>query len=155
MRHERSSGGVLVVPLGRDLHVALIVLRGGAVLALPKGRIEAGETPEACAVRETREETGLRGAPIAPLGDISYFFWSRSDSTRVAKRVDFFLLGYRAGSPAHHDGEVDGVRLIPLARAVGALAYAGERQVMQRAVAWLEGAASGPDRLEGSRGCTP
>ena len=56
--HERSAGGVLVVRHGPQLLTALIELRRGQVLALPKGHIEPGETPETAALRETREETG-------------------------------------------------------------------------------------------------
>ncbi len=53
---------MLLVPVGSALLVALISLRGGDVLALPKGHIEPGEQPEQTAVRETREETGITGA---------------------------------------------------------------------------------------------
>ncbi len=135
--NERSAGGVLLVPVGSALLVALISLRGGDVLALPKGHIEPGERPEQTAVRETREETGIRGAVVAPLEEISYMYWSRASRARVAKRVAFYLLAYRAGSPAHHDGEVEGVRLVPVADAAAALSYAGERRVMERALASL------------------
>lgn len=138
--HERSAGGVMVMRLGQQLMAALIRVRGGGALALPKGHIERGETDEQAALRETREETGLRGAPLAELGEIAYVFWSRSHEARVSKRVAFFLLAYRAGSIAHHDGEVDGVVLVPLGAAADALTYPGERRVMQRALAWLEGA---------------
>jgi len=133
--HERSAGGVLLVPVGAALLVALIELRGGAVLALPKGHIEAGEEPAQTATRETREETGLLGAVIQPLQEISYWFYSRQQRARVAKRVAFFLLVYRAGSPARHNAEVDGVRLVPLERAADLLAYRGEQDVAREAAA--------------------
>jgi len=135
--HERSAGGVLVLRQGPQLLAALIKLRGGQVLALPKGHIEPGETAEQAALRETREETGMRGALLAQLEEIQYMFWSRSMDARVSKRVAFFLLAYRSGSLAHHDGEVDGVTLVPVERAPAALTYPGERRVMEAALAWL------------------
>jgi len=135
--HERSAGGVLVVRQGPQLLAALIELRGGQVLALPKGHIEPGERAEQAALRETREETGMRGALLTGLEEIQYMFWSRSMDARVSKRVAFFLLEYRSGSIAHHDGEVDGVTLVPVERAPAALTYPGERRVMEAALAWL------------------
>ncbi len=135
--NERSAGGVLLVPFGQSLLVALISLRGGGVLALPKGHIEAGEEPPEAAKRETREETGLSGVLIAPLEEISYFYWSRIQRARIAKRVAFYLFLYRSGSPAGHDGEVEGVRFVPVDDAPGVLSYPGERRVMEGALAWL------------------
>ena len=133
VRYEQSAGGVLLVPMGRQLLVALIRLRGGTVLALPKGHIEAGETTDQTAQRETWEETGLRGDVLGPLGEISYSFYSRERRTRIAKRVSFFLMHYRSGSPAHHNDEVEGVQLVPFDQARNALAYRGEREVLGRA----------------------
>ncbi|MEU6730922.1 NUDIX domain-containing protein [Nonomuraea wenchangensis] len=36
--------------------------------ALPMGKMEIGETPSQCAVRETEEETGVRVEPVGLLG---------------------------------------------------------------------------------------
>lgn len=130
----------MLVPLGPEILVALTVIRGGQVLALPKGRMERGERPHETALRETREETGLRGALIAPLEEIAYHYHSREWGTRVSKRVAFFLMAYRSGSPAHHDDEVEAVRLVPLHEAERRLAYPGERRVMAAALAHLGGA---------------
>jgi 8-oxo-dGTP diphosphatase len=138
--NERSAGGVLLVPFGQSLLVALISLRSGHVLALPKGHIEAGEEPHEAAARETREETGLSGVMITPLEEISYFYWSRAQRARIAKRVAFYLFLYRSGSPARHDAEVEGVRFVAVDDAPAALSYPGERRVMEGALAWLRAA---------------
>lgn len=141
--NEQSAGGVMLVRHGPQLLVSLIRVRGGSVLALPKGHIEHGESAEQAALRETREETGLSGRTVAPLEEISYVFWSRLQNARVAKSVRFFLMEYRAGSIAHHDAEVDGVRLVPIGRAAEALTYPGEKRVMSEALAWVRAAGYG------------
>jgi 8-oxo-dGTP pyrophosphatase MutT (NUDIX family) len=158
--HERSAGGVLLVPVGLALLVALIELRDGTVLALPKGHIEPGEAPEEAARRETREETGLLGTVVAPLKEISYWFYSRQQNARIAKRVIFYLLVYQSGSPAHHNTEVEGVRLVPLARAASLLAYRGEREVVRLAEARVRamagaGSPAGPRLAAAAGSATP
>lgn len=143
--HEHSAGGVVLIPIGRQTFVGLIEVNGGTVLALPKGHIEEGEQSAQTAVREVWEETGLRTAVRADLGSIQYWFYSRRQHARISKRVDFFLLEYRAGSPRHFNDEVDGVRYVPLRSARRELSYDGEREVLARAEAYLRGGGRGPD----------
>jgi 8-oxo-dGTP pyrophosphatase MutT (NUDIX family) len=134
VRHERSAGGVLLVPVGDHILVPLITVPASEVVALPKGRIEAGETTVEAAVREMREETGLTGMVLEPLGTISYRFWARAEKSRINKTVDFFLMLYRAGSPARHRAdEVDNVLLVPLAEAEAMLTHDGEKAIIRAA----------------------
>lgn len=42
---------------------------------LPKGKIDAGETPEICAIREVEEETGLRGVQLLQTLTITYHIY--------------------------------------------------------------------------------
>ena len=137
--HEHSAGGVVLVPIGRQTFVALIAVQDNRVLALPKGHLEDGEQSLDTAIREVWEETGIRTRHIAPLGEISYWFYSRRQRARISKRVEFFLLEYHSGSPARHNDEVDGVRLVPLHRAASIVSYPGERDVLERAQAHLLG----------------
>src|SRR5947208_15735930 len=68
------------------------------LLALPKGLVDPGETPEQTAIREVFEETGLTATPIAKLTDIKYVYVrSWGDGERVFKIVSFYLLKYKAG----------------------------------------------------------
>ncbi len=43
---------------------------GGFVWEVPAGKLDAGEAPEACALRELEEETGLRAGRLEPLTKI-------------------------------------------------------------------------------------
>lgn len=121
----------------RDGDVAAIVpvrraAGGRKVLALPKGHVDPGETPEQAALREVREETGMTGELIEQLGEVRY--WYQRGGRKIPKLVTFFLLEYRSGSDADHDGEVEEVRWLPLEDALTELSYKGEREMVQRAL---------------------
>jgi len=130
---EFSAGGVVV--RGDDTIVIIPVRRaasGRAVVALPKGHIDPGETPIEAAAREVREEAGVEAEPVEKLGDVRY--WYQRSGLRIAKQVAFFLCEYRSGDPADHDSEVEIARWMPLAHAARELTYKGEREMVQRAL---------------------
>lgn len=58
----------VVVAGGRVLLIRRRVSEGHLSWQFPAGGIEPGESPEAAAVRETYEETGLTVIPVGPLG---------------------------------------------------------------------------------------
>jgi 8-oxo-dGTP pyrophosphatase MutT (NUDIX family) len=130
---EFSAGGVVV--RGDDVIVIVPAKRGpggSRVLGLPKGHPEAGETSAQAAAREVREEAGVAGELLESLGIVEYAYERRGRP--VAKRVEFFLIEYREGDPADHDHEVEQARWMPLADAVDALTYEGEREIVARAM---------------------
>lgn len=113
-------------------YIAAVRVKGGEVLALPKGHIEPGESGAEAAVREVLEETGVDSRLVEKLDDIRY--WYMRDGRRVLKVVSFFLLAYRSGSVRDYQrSEVDGAEWVPLADAPRRLAYTGEKE-MARAV---------------------
>ena len=139
MRREFSAGGVLVRRLGGAWHVAAIRPAGKpeGVWALPKGHIDPGESGEATALREVREETGAGGRSLGKLGDVRYVYTWRGE--RIFKIVSFYLLRYSRGRlgelPPETAHEVAEVRWLPLEDGPRLLAYKGEREMAERALA--------------------
>ncbi len=149
---EYSAGGVVLRRMRGQWHVAAIepnvvnadsitrnaikLRRRPAILALPKGAIDKGESPEQSAIREVLEETGVMVQVIAKLTDIKYFYvrtWGGRE--RVSKVVNFFLFRYVSGrigdiQPAMRK-EVRRAVWLPLEDANQRLTYPGERQVAQ------------------------
>jgi 8-oxo-dGTP pyrophosphatase MutT (NUDIX family) len=132
---EFSAGGVCVRRMRGREYVAAVRVKGGTVLALPKGHIEKGERGAEAAQREVREEAGVDGELVEKLGDVRY--WYRRDGQRVMKNVAFFLFRYRSGSVADHDHEVDSAEWVPLADAPRLLEYRGEREMAELALSAL------------------
>jgi 8-oxo-dGTP pyrophosphatase MutT (NUDIX family) len=133
---EHSAGGVVV--RGTDCVVIVPTRRaanGHAVLALPKGHVDPGETPPQAAAREVREEAGVDTELLGELGAVRY--WYMRAGRRIAKQVDFFLFAYRSGDVADHDDEVEHARWMPLAEAVQALTYEGERRMAALALSQI------------------
>ena len=134
MIREFSAGGLVLRNLRGRPHLAVVRVRD-EILALPKGHPERGESSEQAALREVREETGLVAEPLERLPDVKYWYWRNGE--RVMKVVAFFLLRYRSGRLADHDHEVEEALWIPLAEAPERLAYRGERDVAEAALARL------------------
>ena len=109
------------------------------IWALPKGLIGAGEKPEEAALREVAEETGVEARLVTKLGDIRYVYtWA---GERVFKVVSFYLLRYRRGRlgqiAPEQEIEVAEARWLPLDEAPKLLAYRGEREMAENALAYI------------------
>ena len=84
----KTSAGCLVRASFPDGLRFLLVHPSGnynrkAPWSIPKGELDPNESPEDCAVRETREEAGLESRILAPLGEVVY--------SKSKKRVLAFL----------------------------------------------------------------
>lgn len=134
-RREVSAGAVITRGDHPESQVCLIVTtqHGTLTWCLPKGHIEPGEQPQACAIREVREETGLVGEPIEKLGSISYQFDVPEEQLRCDKTVHFFLLRYVEGDTRDHDAEVEDAVWLAIDEALKRLEYPGERRMLVKA----------------------
>jgi 8-oxo-dGTP diphosphatase len=139
MKREFSAGGVLVRRLRGDWVFAAIRPAGkdSGVWALPKGLIGRGERPEETALREVGEETGASARLAGKLGDVRYVYtWG---GERIFKVVSFYLLRYSRGRlgdlPPATAHEVAEARWLPLEEGPTLLAYKGEREMAERALA--------------------
>jgi ADP-ribose pyrophosphatase YjhB (NUDIX family) len=95
-RVEISAGGIVFRRTPQGVRVALLLDPFGK-WAFAKGHVEKGETIRQAAVRECKEEMGLRSLRIkAKLGTVDFFFRDQYRSeTRgmlVHKFVHFFLM---------------------------------------------------------------
>lgn len=139
--NETSAGGIVVRVDKGHAFVACIGRRnraGRLEWCLPKGHIEAGETPEDAAIREVAEETGIDADIIQPIGVIDY--WFTGDDRRVHKVVHHYLLEFKGGditteNDPDHEAEV--AEWIPVSDLRQRLAYPNERKMAQVAIALL------------------
>jgi len=125
-----QAGGIVVRQDGDRLSVLLVrSKKDPAIWIFPKGHIEPGETAEITALRETREESGVDGELIAPIGEPLEF---QSGSEAVS--VQYFLVRPRAESPSPEGREK---QWFGLDEALSALSYESARTLLRMATAPL------------------
>ena len=131
---EETSAGGLVVDFsspGREVAVIARINRAGRLeWSLPKGHLEAGETPAQAARREVAEETGIEGKVIAPLGSVDY--WFSAAGFRIHKVVHHFLLRAVGGELTVEndpDHEAVAAEWVPYADLGERLSFANERRI--------------------------
>lgn len=150
MIREFSAGALVLRNIKKQWWVAVIEPgREGEpaprknVIALPKGNVDGGEKPVEAAVREVREETGIDADPLVKLADIKYVYSrSWSDQAKIFKIVSFFLMKYRGGEiddlKPEMRHEVRRAFWIPLKDAPSQLSYKGEKEVAEKALAYVQ-----------------
>ena len=115
----RAAGGVVV----RDGRVLIVHRARYDDWSLPKGKLEAGESWEDAALREVREETGLRCELGEFLGSSHYA------PGGIKKEVRWWAM--TSDDEAHPTDEVDAVQWATPDEARRLLSYDGERQLLE------------------------
>lgn len=153
VKRARSAGGVVFrrfFPATSEVEFRILLLQHETgKWMLPKGTIEPGETPEAVALREVAEETGLRNVRIvADLGEERYVFFWKVENTYYDKTVHYYLmesLGDEEPSPQREEGFIR-CEWVTLPEALERIKYKETRQVVRRAQTALEALAREPAR---------
>ena len=113
IRHPGASAVVPFLTDPRDPDPQLLLLRqyryaaGGYLWEIPAGRLDAGEEPQACAIRELREETGCTAERVSHL----YTMFTTPGFTDEVIHV-FVATGLVRGDTAHEHDEF--MEIVPM-----------------------------------------
>jgi mutator protein MutT len=130
-----SAGGVAFRQTGSRVEAAIVSVNPSRRWQLPKGIIDAGETPEIAAVREVREEAGIETELLELIEKVEYWYvgFHKGERVRFHKFVYFYLLKYLRGETANHDHEIAEARWTSFDEAVEMLAFKSEKDVVKKA----------------------
>jgi 8-oxo-dGTP pyrophosphatase MutT (NUDIX family) len=137
-RRETSAGGVIFrMATGSDgpspRPLFLLIRDSYRNWGFPKGHVEEGELPEAAALREVSEETGLRDVMVrGPVDTIDWYF--RFRGRLIHKVCHFFLMetAQESTSPQRAEG-ITACKWAPFDEACQVISYANARNVLRRA----------------------
>jgi ADP-ribose pyrophosphatase len=144
VRHSGASAVVPVLEKGNDPQVLLIrqyrYAADGYVYEVPAGRLDPGESPESCAIRELREETGYSARTVHRLTTIF------TTPGFTDEQIHLFIAeGLEEGESKVEQDEFLELCPMPLSRAVS-MTRSGEIVDAKTAVALLLAALEMTDR---------
>jgi 8-oxo-dGTP pyrophosphatase MutT (NUDIX family) len=142
-KEETSAGGV-VFRMSEGAPLFLLIRDSYKNWGFPKGHLESGEQPEAAALREVSEETGLSDLSLRGLIDtIDWHF--RFRGRLIHKICHFFLMetGSSSTSPQRAEG-ITACRWLRFEDAEELISYTNARDVLRRARSLVAATTSAP-----------
>ncbi len=133
---EYSAGGVVYRRTGGEYEIIAVHRARHTDWSLPKGHIEPGETREAAALREVKEETGITAEIQGDIGEVTYFY-RRRDGNLIRKSVYHYLMESQGGDFPGPNFEVDQVKWVPIGQASELLTYQKDKEIASKAQALL------------------
>jgi 8-oxo-dGTP pyrophosphatase MutT (NUDIX family) len=137
-----SAGGAAFRLNGDVFEVAIVAVKPSGRWQLPKGIVDAGETPEIAALREVREEAGIDAEIVELIEKVEYWYYGTQrkggERVRFHKFVYFYLMKYVAGDVADHDHEVSESRWVAPGEAIKMLAFKSEKSVIEKTLEKLK-----------------
>jgi ADP-ribose pyrophosphatase YjhB (NUDIX family) len=136
-REEVSAGGIVFRRTAEGVRF-LLIRDSYRNWGFPKGHLEDEELPDAAAVREVEEETGLSG--LALRGPVQVIDWHfRFRGSRVHKVCHFYLIEAALGQPRPLRREgITACKWLTLDEASALVSYENARAVLARAAALLD-----------------
>lgn len=134
MKQEKSCGAVIFRE-ENAIRRYLILKSTQGHTTLCKGHVEKKETEHETAEREIREETGLTVDFIPGFREVITY----APRPGRMKDVVFFLARASGGAPVCQPEEVTEIRFLPLNEALATLTHESDRDILQKADAFLGG----------------
>ncbi len=134
MHNEFSAGGVVFRKNDTSTEILICQHSKHHGWVFPKGHIGDkidNETPEEAALREVREETGIKGSILQTLSLIDY--WYNFEGEKRRKVVQYYLMAYVSGDINDHDFEMEQVIWLSENEVSAKLTYPGDKKVWEEA----------------------
>ncbi|WAW15355.1 NUDIX hydrolase [Peptostreptococcus equinus] len=131
MREEISAGGVVVFG-----NAILLLKKYNGDWVLPKGKVEAGETHEIAALREVKEEGGVKASINKYLGEIHYTYKENWNENKcVHKMVYWYLMDTKSmeTTPQREEGFVE-AKFVHIGRVLDMARYDDEKEIIKVAL---------------------
>ena len=135
MKHEKSCGAVVFTRTDKGVKYLLIANLKG-IYGFPKGHVEAGETEEQTALREIREETGLRVTLVPGFRAVDEHLIPEKQDTM--KKIVYFLAEYEGQEVAYQKEELSGAYLVSYEEAMGMFQFESSRRILTEANHFLQ-----------------
>ncbi|MDD5147447.1 MAG: NUDIX domain-containing protein [Candidatus Daviesbacteria bacterium] len=141
MKREFSAGGIVFNNKGQ---VLVTQHSQNKHWSFPKGLIDPGQTSEEAAIREVKEEGGVKAEIIGKVGYSKYVYTlkgparnaSQSDAggEKIFKVVTYFLMKYVSGDIADHDFEVEESGWYKPGDALKQLTFSQDKELFKKAL---------------------
>ena len=131
MAEVRAAGGILRRVVEGEVQTVLVHRPRYDDWSFPKGKVEDGESLQQAALREVREETGLK----ARIDAVSSRPRRTGTGRGGARSCSYWFMDSVAGSDLRPTGEVDEARWLALPDARAALTHERDRELLDVAAA--------------------